>query len=182
MKKIALLAVWLTALGAAAQHHGAGGHGHGHGHGPAQASPYAGQQDRAIKALSEQEQRGWLEGQGMGLAKPAELNGYPGPMHVLELAAPLALTAQQSSATRELMQRHKATVRTLGAQLVEAERQLDLLFRERRATEGEVERLSGQIGTLQGRIRAEHLRTHVSQVALLTPEQVARYSVLRGYR
>ena len=50
------------------------------------AATYAGQQNRQIKALSAQEQQDWLEGKGMGLAKAAELNGFPGPMHTLEHA------------------------------------------------------------------------------------------------
>lgn len=38
----------------------------------------------------------------MGLAKAAELNGYPGPLHVLELAVDLSLTAEQKAATETL--------------------------------------------------------------------------------
>ena len=49
-------------------------------------SPYAGQQTRAIKALSPEDLAGLLNGEGRGMAKAAELNGYPGPVHVLELA------------------------------------------------------------------------------------------------
>ena len=40
-----------------------------------------------IKSLSQDDQSALLAGRGMGLARPAELNGYPGPAHVLELAA-----------------------------------------------------------------------------------------------
>jgi hypothetical protein len=146
------------------------------------ASPYAGDQARAIKALSGPEQRAWLEGQGMGLAKAAELNGYPGPMHVLEHAAALGLSAPQQQQSRELMIRHKAEVRALGAEVVEAERVLDALFRARRAMPAEVSRQSQQIASLQARIRAAHLNTHLEQSALLRPEQIAAYDRLRGYR
>ena len=59
-------------------------------------SPYVNDQGRALKALSADEAAGYLEGRGLGLAKPAELNGYPGPMHVLELADALALTPAQT--------------------------------------------------------------------------------------
>src|SRR5687767_11125254 len=52
-------------------------------------SPYVGQEDRAIKALDAKDVDGLLAGSGMGYAKAAELNGYPGPMHVLELAEKL---------------------------------------------------------------------------------------------
>jgi Spy/CpxP family protein refolding chaperone len=157
-------------------------HHHGDGAAAAPALPtYAGQQTREIKALSPQEQRGWLEGEGMGLARAAELNGYPGPSHVLELGQTLHLTPEQAAASRELMKRHKAEVRRLGAELVEAERQLDVSFRENRADEADVARLTGTIAQLQGRIRASHLQTHLAQKALLTPEQVQLYAGMRGY-
>ena len=50
-------------------------------------TPYAGQQTRTIKALSDDEIAALRNGEGMGMAKAAELNGYPGPIHVLSLAA-----------------------------------------------------------------------------------------------
>ena len=43
------------------------------------AAPYAGEAGRDIKALSPQDVDAYLNGQGMGLAKAAELNGYAGP-------------------------------------------------------------------------------------------------------
>jgi Spy/CpxP family protein refolding chaperone len=175
---LALLAALLAVLPAFAhdEHH------HGDGAAAAPALPtYAGQQTREIKALSSQEQRGWLEGEGMGMARAAELNGYPGPMHVLELAQTLQITPEQATASRELMKKHKAEVRALGAQLVDAERQLDVAFRDNRAEPAEVARLTAAIGQLQGRIRASHLQTHLAEKALLTPEQVQRYAGMRGY-
>jgi Spy/CpxP family protein refolding chaperone len=146
------------------------------------ASPYVGQEGRDIKSLSAREVRGILAGEGMGLARAAELNGYPGPMHVLELARPLALSAEQRQRTEQLMQAHKIAVRALGAQLVEAERDLDRAFAARTVDARVVETLTARIGTLQARIRASHLTTHLTQTAILTPEQVERYGVLRGYR
>ena len=90
--------------------------------GPAAAqSPYAGEQQRAIKALSADEQRGWLEGQGMGLARAAELNSHPGPMHALEPAGPLSLSDRQRHELQALMTRHKTEARTLGAEVVRLE-------------------------------------------------------------
>src|SRR2546429_5560010 len=65
-------------------------------------SPYAGQEQRAIKALSEQEIGDLKEGRGIGLAKAAELNSYPGPLHVLELAVQLGLTDEQRERTQTL--------------------------------------------------------------------------------
>jgi len=143
--------------------------------------PYAGQEERGIKALSAQDQQDWLDGKGMGLAKAAELNGYPGPMHVLEHASALSLSTAQQEASHRLMAAHKAEVRALGHRLVAAEQALDEAFRRGTARDEDVNRLTREIGVLQARIRAEHLRTHIAQTALLRPEQIARYQQLRGY-
>ena len=64
------------------------------------ASPYAGEQSRSIKSLSQQDVADYMAGKGMGCAKAAELNGYPGPAHVLELADQLALTPSQTLVPR----------------------------------------------------------------------------------
>ena len=91
----------------------------------AEPAPYAGQQKRAIKSLSDQDVTDLLQGQGMGLAKAAELNGYPGPAHVLEHADALALTDQQRTATTALLHAHKEAARKLGAALIASEEALD---------------------------------------------------------
>lgn len=142
---------------------------------------YAGQHARPIKSLSEQEVAGLLAGQGAGLAKAAELNGYPGPAHVLELAGPLQLEAPQLSATRQLMTQHKDRASRLGAELVSAERALDALFAQRQADPAAVDAATLQVGVVQARLRAEHLTTHLTQTALLSGEQVRRYNELRGH-
>jgi hypothetical protein len=153
-----------------------------HQHTPTSAQqPYAGQQERAIKALSAQEQQDWLEGKGIGLAKTAELNGYPGPQHVLEHASALALSPAQKEASHRLLTDHKNEVRALGRELVAAEQALDDAFRGQAARDDDVDRLTREIGVLQARIRAGHLRAHLAQTALLRPEQIARYQQLRGY-
>ena len=60
-------------------------------------APYAGQQMRTIKALSDDDIAALRKGEGMGMAKAAELNGYPGPVHVLALAGQLGLTEAQQT-------------------------------------------------------------------------------------
>jgi hypothetical protein len=147
----------------------------------AQAGPYAGEQQRSIKALDEGDVAALRQGQGMGLAKAAELNGYPGPMHTLELAEPLQLSAEQRAATRRLMDEHKARARQLGEQVVEAEAALDRLFAERQATPERVSQATQRIASLQAQLRAEHLNTHLAQTALMSPAQARRYADLRGY-
>jgi hypothetical protein len=145
------------------------------------ASPYAGHESRDLKALTEAEVADYLEGKGMGFAKPAELNGYPGPMHVMEMADALQLSAAQREATRELLYRHKSEVKALGARLIEAERALERLFRERAASAESVAAATARAAELQGRIRGAHLLTHLEQARLLEPAQVKRYGELRGY-
>lgn len=147
----------------------------------AQASPYAGEQQRSIKALDARDVTALRQGQGMGFAKAAELNGYPGPMHALELAEPLQLSDEQRAATRRLTEEHKARARELGDAIVQAEAALDRLFADRQATPGRVDEATQRIGLLQARLRAEHLNTHLAQTALMSPTQAKRYAELRGY-
>lgn len=68
----------------------------------APAASYAGQESRAIKAMSAEDTQAFLSGKGMGLAKAAELNGYPGPSHALALASELGLTSEQRQLTQAL--------------------------------------------------------------------------------
>jgi hypothetical protein len=68
------------------------------------STPYAGQEQREIKALSAEEIEGYLSGSGMGLAKATELNHYPGPRHVLDLVVPLQLSEEQRQQTQAIFE------------------------------------------------------------------------------
>ena len=83
--------------------------------------PYAGLEQRAVKALSEQQIADLKAGRGMGLALPAELNGYPGPSHVLENADALGLSAEQREHTKGLFEAMKAEAVPVGERLIEQE-------------------------------------------------------------
>lgn len=72
------------------------------------AQPYAGLQNRVVKALSEQQMADLRAGRGMGLALAAELNGYPGPLHVIELRRELALNDAQAARAQALFDAMKA--------------------------------------------------------------------------
>ena len=87
-----------------------------HGH-----TPYAGWEGRAIKALSAEQMDDLRNGRGMGLALAAELNGYPGPRHVLELAQQLDLTTGQEAQAQRLFDAMQAEAITLGEQVIAAE-------------------------------------------------------------
>jgi hypothetical protein len=144
-------------------------------------SPYAGQTSRAIKSLSSGDVADYLAGNGMGFAKAAELNGYPGPAHVLALAEPLALTGRQRADTEAVFARMQSEARALGERLVVEERALDRAFADGTVTPDALAAATASIAALQGRLRDVHLRAHLEQTGILAPEQVARYATLRGY-
>lgn len=131
--------------------------------------------------LSPQEIQQYLSGAGMGYAKAAELNHFPGPMHVLELADKMGLSAEQRSATQRLMDEHKADARAIGAKFVDAERKVEALFRSGQVPQEKLAQAVSEAAALQGRYRLSHLETHRRMRALLTDAQVKRYDELRGY-
>lgn len=147
----------------------------------ASSSPYSGQETREIKALSDSDISGLLAGKGMGFAKAAELNGYPGPAHVLELADELGLSDVQRAKTRAIFDRMQDSAKELGAELVAAERTLDTMFRNRTITESSLSELVNRIGVIRARLRAVHLHAHLEERRVLSKDQVAKYMTLRGY-
>ena len=147
----------------------------------APTSSYAGQETREIKAMSPEDVQAYLTGKGLGLAKAAELNGYPGPSHVLALFSELGLTPDQRKLTKSLFETMEAQATQLGWPLVEEERKLDSLFATKSITPELLSASLSHIGGLQAKVRAAHLEAHLAQVRILTPEQIARYIQLRGY-
>ncbi|HKZ05325.1 MAG TPA: Spy/CpxP family protein refolding chaperone [Methylomirabilota bacterium] len=144
-------------------------------------SPHAGDARGTIKALSEAEVRDYLAGSGMGFAKAAELNRYPGPRHVLELADRLALSPEQREHTERLFASMRAEAVRLGEGIVAQERELDARFAAGAISAAEVGRRTAALGSLLGRLRATHLRAHLAQRDILTAEQRRQYDALRGY-
>ena len=147
----------------------------------AQHKPYAGQEGRDVKALSNEEIEQYRAGAGMGYAKAAELNHFPGPMHILELADKLGLSEEQRAATRRLMEAHKRDARAVGAKLVEAEQALERLFRAGAPAERALADAVREAARLEGEYRLSHLETHRRMRMLLSEAQVADYDRLRGY-
>jgi Spy/CpxP family protein refolding chaperone len=144
-------------------------------------TPYAGMQTRSIKALSEQQVADLGAGRGMGLALAAELNGYPGPAHVLELADRLDLSPDQRSKVQGLFKSMKADALPLGARLIREEANLDRQFADRTVTPESLKATTAAIAETQGALRETHLKYHLSTAEVLTPPQMARYAELRGY-
>jgi Spy/CpxP family protein refolding chaperone len=144
-------------------------------------TPYAGLQSRPIKALSDQQVADLSAGRGMGLALAAELNGYPGPSHVLELADKLDLTTDQRDRVRDLFDAMKAEAIPLGSRLIQQEAELDRQFADRTVTPESLKLATTAVGATQGALRETHLKYHLSTAALLNPTQLKIYSELRGY-
>ena len=119
--------------------------------------PYAEMERRGIKGLSDEQVADLGAGRGMGLALPAELNGYPGPAHVLENADVLGLTADQRARTQALFHAMKAEAVAVGEQLIDQERKLDRLFADRRIDATSLEAITREIGLTEARLRQTHL-------------------------
>jgi hypothetical protein len=144
-------------------------------------TPYAGMQTRSIKALSDQQIADLRAGRGMGLALAAELNGYPGPSHLLELADNIGLSDTQRNNARNMFEAMKAETIPIGERLIAQEAALDRLFADHAITPEKLSAATAEIGATQAELRAAHLRYHLSTVAMLQPSQIQQYSALRGY-
>lgn len=143
--------------------------------------PYAGQETRDVASLSEADIAALLAGEGWGLAKPAELNGYPGPAHVLDLADELGLTAEQTDEIEAIFEAMRAEAAVLGADYVDTERHLSTMFRMGHADPAMLETLLGRSAEILARLRAVHLKAHLQTTPLLSDEQKETYARLRGY-
>ena len=122
--------------------------------------PYANLHSRAVKALSDQQIADLLAGRGMGYALPAELNGYPGPLHTLDNVDALMLSPVQRERTKALFDAMKAEAIPLGEHLIQQEAKLERLFAEQAVTPANLVNATSAIGVTQGELRAAHLRYH----------------------
>jgi hypothetical protein len=144
-------------------------------------SPYAGQEARQIKSLSAQDIDDLRNGRGWGLAKAAELNGVPGPTHLLDLADEIGLDAAQVAELRAIKQAMTAQAKPLGEKLVALETELDRQFANGVITDISLRDLLAKIAETRRELRYTHLATHFKTPPLLTAQQVATYNSLRGY-
>jgi Spy/CpxP family protein refolding chaperone len=144
-------------------------------------SPYAGEEQRPVKALSPERVNALLAGAGLGFAKTAELNSYPGPVHALELTVELEMTTAQRAAAQAAFERMRADAKRLGTAVVDKEVELDRLFASKEIDAERLRQLTQEIAVLEGHLRYTHLAAHLEMRRILTPEQFARYDRLRGY-
>ena len=172
MRRTALSFLLVCGIAAAAAHADNGHHA---------TSPYAGEESRTISSLSASDVSDLLGGKGWGFAKPAELNGYPGPMHVLQLADRLGLTPAQREQVQAIFDRMAASARETGARFVEAERALDAAFKARTVDAQLLQQRVGAAEAVRAELRRVHLAAHLETTPVLTPEQRHAYAELRGY-
>jgi hypothetical protein len=108
----------------------------------------------------------------MGLAKAAELNGYPGPLHVLALAKELRLTSGQMRQVTDIRERMSAAAKPLGGEIIDREQELDGLFAQGQITADRLSAETAAIGALQGRLRSVHLAAHLETRDVPTPSSL----------
>jgi len=144
-------------------------------------SPYAGLEARSIKSLSDEDLSELRRGGGWGLAKAAELNGVPGPAHLLELAEQIPLTAEQVEKIGAIFQQMQSRAIAEGERLIAGEQALEKAFRNRSIDRDSLRQMLTAIASSRSELRYVHLAAHLETLPLLTDEQVARYQELRGY-
>ena len=144
--------------------------------------PYAGLEGRDIAGLSSADIDDLLAGRGWGFALPAELNGYPGPAHVLEAADELELTPEQRAAIEEIFEQMNAEARALGAEYVAAEAALSTAFADGSIDTETLTALTAEAARIEAELRATHLAAHLEVTPLLTRHQIMTYNRLRGYQ
>ena len=152
--------------------------------GAAGQSPYAEGYDRAapIRALTPDEVAQIERGEGAGFALPAELNGVPGPRHVLDLAADLGLSVDQRARVQAIFDEMRAAVIPAGERYLAAELTLEEGFRCGTLTEETLPEMVGEVNRLRGELQATHLGAHLKTAAVLTAAQIETYQRIRGYR
>ncbi|THK37305.1 periplasmic heavy metal sensor [Ensifer sp. MPMI2T] len=148
----------------------------------AHISPYAGKHQREIKSLSAEDIAELRAGGGWGLAKPAELNGVPGPSHVLKMKRELALTADQEKSVQRIFEAMRNAAVAEGKNLLAGEAALDTAFRDGSIDQDHLRTLLRRIEASRANLRYVHLAAHLQMVRVLNENQIKRYNELRGYR
>lgn len=144
-------------------------------------STYGSLLDSEVRGIDPATIDGYLTGKGLGLALPAELNGYPGPRHVLDLADDLALSGEQTEQIQVLFDEMQSQAIELGEQFLTEEAKLEEAFREQTIDDNFLQEQLKIISDLQAQLRYVHLRTHLATIHILSAHQIATYNQLRGY-
>lgn len=147
----------------------------------ASGSPYQGEENSEIKAMNSTRVEGLLRGDGMDIARAAELDHYPGPRHALDLATELELSDSRIAQSEAIFEHMQSEAMRLGRLLVAGEQMLDRLFRQATVSAETLAGRLSELGDTRTRLRGIHLQAHLEQGQLLTEQQVNRYDLERGY-
>jgi len=144
-------------------------------------SSYVGEESRKIKSLSQDDIMALQKGAGWGMAKAAELNGYPGPKHIIQMQDEINLTLLQKSKINLEFQKMQTKAMALGNELILLEEKLNNAFSNKSINEIKLDEYITDIMDVRARLRLVHLSTHLKTPSILTQEQVILYNDLRGY-
>jgi hypothetical protein len=148
---------------------------------PTYNSNYLGQDKRQIKSLSKDDIEQLENGKGWGLAKAAELNGMPGPSHVLQMKAKISLSSKQQIQIQSLFDDMQAKAIPLGKKLIKLEKALNDAFANQEITTASLKQMLNAISKVHTELRYIHLVTHLKTPRILSSQQIEKYNRLRGY-
>lgn len=149
-----------------------------------QISPYSRQEIRVIKSLSDNDVQSLQNGTGEafgGIAKLAELNGYPGPRHVLDIAQELQLTDRQRMEIELIYQNMSNNAKSIGSAIIAIEQDMDEAFANKTITEENLIAMLDKSANFYGQLRFVHLSAHLDTAQIMTTEQIQMYNEMRGY-
>jgi Spy/CpxP family protein refolding chaperone len=129
-------------------------------------------------ACLEAERASIERGEGFGMAMVADHAGYPGPRHVLDMAAELKLTADQRAAMEKVFSSMHEKALARGKELAEAEDRLEQMFRDGKP-EADLREQSFRVDSIHAELRWIHLSAHLAAQKILTADQIAQYTKLR---
>ena len=144
-------------------------------------SKYKGQENRVIKSLSADDISELQKGGGWGLAKAAELNGVPGPAHILEMEKQIKLSEKQKVEIQKLFDTMNAQAVSLGQTLIELETKLNSGFSDNTMNQEKLVEYVREIEKVRSELRIAHLSTHLKTPSILSKHQIMLYNQLRGY-
>jgi uncharacterized protein (DUF305 family) len=150
-------------------------------HNSSVTSLYLDQLNSSVRGLSQEEIDGLLSGEGMDYARSAELNGYPGSRHVLDMAGELRLSSEQTASITAIFDDMNKQAVALGQEIVGAEDLLSQSFSNKTISGETLQEQLEHLTSLYSRLRQTHLQAHLAVTPLLNAEQLAHYQVLRGY-
>ncbi len=122
---------------------------------------------------------GLLNGEEMGQAAAADLNGYPAPKRVLDLATDMKLSPDQKKSIQAISNETKSRAIELGKRIIAVEEELNDAFQSGLVSSKTVQESADQIGKMRSRLRALHLTAHLRVREILTPEQLDLYKKLQ---